>query len=141
MEAGLVPQPLNISHPPLFTGGQGQGDWENPKLPSATLDFSAQAKKGADHTNKLGQRTTLSWTTFTTSCAHGTPSLQALSGKRVPGRPQLPSGAVFSCNFTGGPKGAKTSLSWPPSSVCRGSGLAGTECACAHPVFESWCWR
>ena len=40
----------------------------------------------------------------------------------VPGRPQFPSGAVFSCNSTAGPIGPKTSLSWPPSSVCRGQG-------------------
>ena len=40
----------------------------------------------------------------------------------VPGRPQLPSGAVFSCSFTGRPIGPKASLSWPPGSVCRGSG-------------------
>ena len=40
----------------------------------------------------------------------------------IPDRPQLPSGAVFSCNLTGEPIGLKTSLSWPPSSVCRGWG-------------------
>ena len=38
----------------------------------------------------------------------------------VPGRPQLPSGAVFSCNFTGEPVGLEISSPWPPSSVCRG---------------------
>ena len=40
----------------------------------------------------------------------------------VPGRPQLPSGAVFSCNLTGVSIGPKTALSWQPSSVCRGWG-------------------
>ena len=40
----------------------------------------------------------------------------------VPGRRELPSGAVLSCNLTGGPIGLKTSLSWPPSSVSRGWG-------------------
>ena len=38
----------------------------------------------------------------------------------VPGRPQLPSGAVFSCNLTGEPIGLESSSFWPPSSVCRG---------------------
>ena len=40
----------------------------------------------------------------------------------VPGRSQLPSGAVFACNFTEEPIGLVTSLTWPPSSVCRGLG-------------------
>ena len=40
----------------------------------------------------------------------------------VPGRPQLPSGAVFACHITGEPIGLVTSLPWPPSSVCRGWG-------------------
>ena len=35
----------------------------------------------------------------------------------VPGRPQLPSGAVFACTFTGEPIGLVTSLPWPSSSV------------------------
>ena len=37
----------------------------------------------------------------------------------VPGRTQLPSGAVFSCYITGGSIGPKTCLSWTPRSVCR----------------------
>ena len=54
MEAGLVPQPLTRSHPPLVTGGQGQGDWCSCSCLWRLLDFSAQAKKGANHTiNKL----------------------------------------------------------------------------------------
>ena len=40
----------------------------------------------------------------------------------VPGWPQLPSGAVFSCNLTGEPIGLETSLSWPASGVYRGWG-------------------
>ena len=37
----------------------------------------------------------------------------------VPGRPKLPSGAVFACNLTGEPTGLVTCLPWPSSSVCR----------------------
>ena len=44
------------------------------------------------------------------------------AGEGVPGRPQLPSGAVFACNFTGELIGLVTSLPWPFSSVCRGWG-------------------
>ena len=51
------------------------------QLPSATFHFPAEAKKGADHTNKLCQGTTSSLTTLTTRCADGTPSLQALPGE------------------------------------------------------------
>ena len=54
----------------------------------------------------------------------------------VPYRPQLPSGAVFSCCFTGGSIGPKTSLSWTPSTVCRCEGQqawqvlsAGAQCS------------
>ena len=62
----------------------------------------------------------------------------------VPGRSQLPSGAVFSCNLTGELIGLKTSLSWPPSCVCRGYGQQvrfRTEWGSAHPAFEGWCWH
>ena len=38
----------------------------------------------------------------------------------LPGSPQLPSGAVFACNFTGEPIRLVTSFTWAPSKVCRG---------------------
>ena len=40
-----------------------------PQLPSAVSPFSAQAKKGANQTIKMGQWTTSSCTTLTTRCA------------------------------------------------------------------------
>ena len=45
---------LNLSHWPLLYRWEGQGEFLQLQLPSATLEFFAQAKTGADHTiNKL----------------------------------------------------------------------------------------
>ena len=48
MEAGLVPQPLREFIRLCFQKG-GSGRLVQQQLPSATLYFSAHAKKGADH--------------------------------------------------------------------------------------------
>ena len=40
----------NPSHSPLLYRWAGQGELVQMQLPSATLNFSAQAKTGADHT-------------------------------------------------------------------------------------------
>ena len=54
MEAGLVPKPLTRSHMPLLYRRKRSGWLVQQQLPSATLYFSAHAKKAADHTiNKL----------------------------------------------------------------------------------------
>ena len=54
MKAGLVPELLTRSHPPLLYGWERSGLFVQDQLPSATLNFSVHAKKGANHTiNKL----------------------------------------------------------------------------------------
>ena len=93
------------------------------QLPSATSHFSPQVEKGADQTHKVGQRTTSSSTTLTTRCAPkqctspSEPCQEIAPGH--PGRPQLPSGALFAWNFTGEQTGLVTCLTWRSSSVCR----------------------
>ena len=47
------------------------------------------------------------------------PSPVRETGEDVPGRPQLPSSAVFACNLTGEPIGLVACLALPSSSVCR----------------------
>ena len=45
---------LNLGHWPLLYRWEGKGALEQLQLPSATFEFFAQAKTGADHTiNKL----------------------------------------------------------------------------------------
>ena len=94
------------------------------QLPSAASHFSAQPKKGTDHTNKLGQNDFFMDNPYYTLCTQiehsfpPSPVTETREGGR--GRPQLPSGAVFACSFTGEPIGLVTSSLWPFSSVCRG---------------------
>ena len=50
------------------------------------------------------------------------PSIVRRTREGVPGRPQLPSGALVACNFTGQPIGLMTSVQLQCSSVCESYG-------------------
>ena len=98
------------------------------QLPSATFHFSAQAKKGADHTNAklcLSQEWRGQSDIIIIHAVHTDRALLPSKPDRetcgdVTVRPQSLSSAVFSCNFTGEPIELETSSSWTPSGVCRG---------------------
>ena len=100
-----------------------KGEVVQQQLPSATsLLFFAYAKKGGDHTNQIWSMNDFFMDRpYYTLCTQHSfpPSPVKKTCEGVPGRPQLPSGAVISCNLTEAPIGLETSLSWPPSSLCR----------------------
>ena len=92
------------------------------QLPSATFHFSAKAKKGAAHKNKFIFTNIFMDNPYYTLCTRHSfpPSPVRETREGFPGRRQLPSGAVFSCNLTGETIGLETSSTWTPSSSCRG---------------------
>ena len=110
----------NLASSAFFLGWEREkGELVQQQLPSATSHFSAQADKGADHTSVYDFFMDNPYYTLCTR--HSFPQSPVRETREgVPGRPQLPSGAVFSCNLAGDPIGLETSLSWPSSSLCRG---------------------
>ena len=98
------------------------------QLPSVTSHFSPMLKRAqiTQATNCASARSggdsqTSSSSTLCTLIEHSFPPSPVRETREgVPGRPQLPSGAVFACNFTGKPIGLVTSSPWPPSSVFGG---------------------
>ena len=91
------------------------------QLPSETFHFCAQAKKGADKHKPIGSVNDIFMHNpyYTLCTPHSLPPSPVSEPREgVTGRPQLPSGTVFSCYLTGEPMRLKTSLSWPLSSMC-----------------------
>ena len=77
MEAGLVPQPLTRSHPPRFTGGQGQADWCSSSCLRRLSIFLPKLKRA--------QITQTNW--FPERLLHGQPLLHAVHTALLPSKP------------------------------------------------------
>ena len=85
--------------------------------------FFCESKKGRRSHKQIGSVNDIFMDNpyYTLCTGHSFPPSHVRETREgVPGGQQLPSGAVFCCNLIAGPMGLKTSLSWPPSSVCRG---------------------